>query len=219
MANKVLSIKMDEKDIERLKKYYGALVSAGFFSAKMVSLNAFLKHILLDYLDDDINRAFQVFTDYGISPQSINPHNLGDNEEITLINTYNLNTEMFEAYKECVKENLSKYVEQMKDIAEIFNEVVESNVIVTEGVVNQLQCVSVMDTSKENISFWETKAIETIDFRNNTYRKDEIEEEIVMIENSSIPNELKQKIIGEIREYEEKRKQNYNIMQGRGIIK
>ena len=34
MANKVLSIKMDEKDIEKLKKYYAALTGAGFLSSE-----------------------------------------------------------------------------------------------------------------------------------------------------------------------------------------
>ena len=40
-----------------------------------------------------------------------------------------------------------------------------------------------------------------------------------MIEKSSIPVELKQKLINAIMEYEKKRKQNYSITQGRGIVK
>ena len=50
MANKVLTIKMDEKDIERIKKCYKAFVDAGFLSTQTMSLNAFYKHLLLDYL-------------------------------------------------------------------------------------------------------------------------------------------------------------------------
>ena len=47
MANKVLSIKMDEKDIEKLKKYYAALTGAGFLSSETMSLNAFYKHFFI----------------------------------------------------------------------------------------------------------------------------------------------------------------------------
>ena len=99
MANKVLSIKMDEKDIEKIKKYYAALTEAGFLSSETMSLNAFYKHLLLDYLEDDVNRAFATFSNYGISPRCINPEQLNDNESFTLTNTYNLDTEMFEIYK------------------------------------------------------------------------------------------------------------------------
>ena len=106
MANKVLSIKMDEKDIERLKKYYEALTRAGFLPSGTMSLNAFYKHLLLDYLEDDVHRAFATYSNYGISPRCINPEEMNDNKSFTLANTYNLDGEMFEAYKKCVKEAL-----------------------------------------------------------------------------------------------------------------
>lgn len=219
MANKVLSIKMDEKDIEKIKKYYKALVDTGFLSAETMSLNAFYKHLLLDYLDDDLNRAFTIFENCGISPRCLNPEKLDDGEDWTLINTYNLSDEMFEIYKKCVKESLARSIDEMKENAKIFNEVVESDVIVKEKWLYEMECVSWMEVDEKKASFWECKAFETMEFQENDYRTNEIDGEIEMIEKSSISEELKQKLINEIREYEKKRKQNYSIIQGRGINK
>lgn len=218
MANKVLSIKMDEKDIERLKKYYKALVGEGFLSSKSVSLNAFYKHLLLDYLDDDINRAFATFSHYGISPRCLNPEKLDDSENWKLANTYNLSDEMFEIYKKCVKESLGRSVDEMKENAKTFNEIVESAIIVEESWLYKMECVSWMDMDEKKESFWESKAFETMELQEKDYRANEIDGEIEMIKKSSISEELKQKLINEIREYEKKKKQNYNIIQGRGII-
>lgn len=221
MANKVLSIKMDEKDIERLKKYYAALTRAGFLSSETMSLNAFYKHLLLDYLEDDLHRAFATYSNYGISPICINPQKMNDNdhESFSLANTYNLDDEMFEVYKKCVKEALSSSVETMKENAGMFNEVVKSDVIVTEGWMMKMECISQDDVNGKEVSFWEDKAFETMSFQDKEYRENGIDGDIVMIEKSSVPAELKQKLINEIREYERKRKQNYSIVQGRGIVK
>lgn len=133
-------------------------------SSKSVSLNAFYKHLLLDYLDDDINRAFATFSDYGISPRCLNPEKLDDSEDWKLANTYNLSDEMFEIYKKCVKESLGRSVDEMKENAKTFNEIVESAIIVEESWLYKMECVSWMDMD------------------------------------------------------EKKKKQNYNIIQGRGII-
>ena len=97
MANKVLSIKMDEKDIEKLKKYYASLTRSSFLSFETMSLNDFYKYLLLDYLEDDVYRAFATYLNYGISARCINPKQLNDNESFTVTNTYNLDTEMFVA--------------------------------------------------------------------------------------------------------------------------
>lgn len=219
MANKVLSIKMDEKDIERLKKYYEALIRSGFLSSKNMSLNAFYKHLLLDYLEDDVCRAFGTYSDFGISPMCINPEEMDDNGSFTLNNTFNLDVEMFEIYKQCVKETLSRNVDMMKENAELFNEVVKSQVIVTDGCIHNMECISVADMNERNASFWENKAFETMDLQEKDFRENELGGEIAMIEKSSIPSELKQKLIDEIKEYDNKRKQNYSITQGRGIVK
>lgn len=219
MANKVLSIKMDEKDIEKLKKYYSALVGAGFLSSETMSLNAFYKHLLLDYLEDDVHRAFATYSNYGISPRCINPEQLNDNESFTLTNTYNLDTEMFEIYKKCVKEALSRSVDIMKEKAGLFNEVVKSGVIVTEGWLYEMECIPWEDMNEKEVSFWEDKAFESLDLQEKEYRENGIDGDIAMVEKSSIPAELKQKLISEIMEYEKKRKQNYSITQGRGIVK
>ncbi len=217
MANKVLSIKMDEKDIERLKKYYKVLVETGFLSLQTVSLNAFYKHLLLDYLEDDVHRAFATYSNYGISPRCINPEELNDNESFTLTNTYNLDAEMFEIYKKCVIEALSRSIDRMKENAGLFNEVVKSDVIVTEGEMYEMECISWDGMNEKEVSFWENKAFETMDLQEKEYKEKGIGGDIAMIEKSSIPVELKQKLSNEIMEYEKKRKQNYSITQGRGI--
>lgn len=219
MANKVLSIKMDEKDIEKIKKYYAALTEAGFLSSETMSLNAFYKHLLLDYLEDDVNRAFATYSNYGISPRCINPEQLNDNESFTLTNTYNLDTEMFEIYKKCVKEALSRSVDRMKENAGMFNEVVKSDIIVTEGWLYEMECIPWEDMNEKEVSFWEEKAFGSLDLQEKEYRENGVDGDIAMVEKSSIPAELKQKLISKIVEYEKKRKKNYSIMQGRGFVK
>lgn len=219
MANKVLSIKMDEKDIEKIKKYYAALIEAGFLSSETMSLNAFYKHLLLDYLEDDVNRAFATYSNYGISPRCINPEQLNDNESFTLTNTYNLDTEMFEIYKKCVKEALSRSVDRMKENAGMFNEVVKSDIIVTEGWLYEMECIPWEDMNEKEVSFWEDKAFGSLDLQEKEYRENGVDGDIAMVEKSSIPAELKQKLISKIVEYEKKRKKNYSIMQGRGFVK
>lgn len=214
MPNKVLSIKMDEKDIERLRKYYEVLVKSGFLPSKTMSLNAFYKHLLLDYLEDDVCKAFATYSNYGIMPRCINPENMDDNESFTLNNTYNLSAEAFELYKKCVKEALGRSIDEMKENAEIFNEVVQADIFVKDGWMYEWECIPRMDLDEKSTSFWENKVFEAIDLQARDYRENETDDEIAMIEKSSIPEELKQKLIIEINEYEEKRKQNYCIIQG-----
>lgn len=218
MANKVLSIKMDEKDIERLKKYYEALIRTGFLQSKTMSLNAFYKHLLLDYLEDDVYRAFETYSNYGLSPRFINPKKMDDDKSFTLNNTYNLDAEMFEVYKKCVKETLNKKVDEVKESAEFFNELVKADIIVTEGSIYKLECFPLSDLDERIPSFWEEKAFETMELCEKDYRENEIEEEVEMIEKSSISAEVKQKLINEILEYDKKRRQNYSITQGREIV-
>ena len=217
MANKVLSIKMDEKDIERLKKYYEALIRSGFLSSKNISLNAFYKHLLLDYLEDDVCRAFGTYSDLGIPPMCINPEAIDDNGGFTLTNTYNLDAEMFEIYKQCVKYTLSRNVDMMKENAELFNEAVKSDIVVTDGWMYEMECKSWLEKNENIASFWEKKAAEAMGLQEKDFRENELGGEIAMIEKSSISEELKQKLIAEIKEYNSKRKRNYSILQGRGI--
>ena len=217
MANKVLSIKMDEKDIERLRRYYDVLTRAGFLSSKTMSLNAFYKHLLLDYLEDDVHRAFETFSNYGMSPRCINPEELNEHKNFTITNTYNLDAEMFENYKKCVKEALNRGVDEMNENAEIFNEVVKADIIVTEGWMYKMECKSWLDMHENIASFWDEKVAEAMKLQEKEFNDNEIDGEIMMIEKSSLSEVLKQKLIGEIKEYVIKRKQNYSILRGRGI--
>ena len=215
MANKVLSIKMDEKDIERLKKYYEALVKAGFLSKKTTSLNAFYKHLLLDYLEDDISRAFVSYSEFGASPKYINPDMMDENSNFHLTNTYELNEEMFEIYKKCVKELLGKGMEEMNESAALLNEVVQSEIIVNEGLISVLECISWQDEDEKADSFWGEKAFETMDSRDKDFVEREVKADIDMIKKSGIEEELKQKLIDEITTNYQRRKQNYSMVQGR----
>ena len=215
MANKVLSIKIDEKDIERLKKYYEALVKAGFLSKKTTSLNAFYKHLLLDYLEDDISRAFEAYSEYGVSPKYINPDMMDENSYFHLTNTYELGEEMFEIYKKCVKETLGKGIEEVHESAALLNEVVRSEITVHEGLFCELECMSWQDDNEKIDSFWIDKAFETMDSREKDFVEREVKADIDMIKKSGIEEELKQKLIDEITTNYQQRKQNYNMVQGR----
>lgn len=218
MANKVLSIKMDEKDIERLKKYYDTLIRTGFLSSKKMSLNAFYKHLLLDYLEEDVKRAFTTYSNYGILHRYIDPEKLNVDKSFPLINTYNLNAEMFEIYEKCVKEAISRRIDEMKESAEIFKDVANADVIMIKGQLYELKYMPKMETNEENASFWDNRAFEIIDLEEEYFRENKYDEEIAMIKKSSIPEEVKQKLIDEINEFEKKRRQNYNLMKGKGII-
>ncbi len=217
MANKVLSIKMDEKDIERLKKYYEALSEAGFISSKSLSLNGLYKHLLLDYLDEDINTAFERYFECGISPKCINPEHLNGEDTISLANTYNLSEITFELYKKCVKEALSKSVVRMQKNAELFSEVVDSTIIIEKGIFYKMMCFPRDEGKNENVSFWADKAFEIMELQENEFKANAVQGDIEMISQSSLPDELKQRLISEIEQYDKNRKTNYNITHGLGI--
>ena len=218
MANKVLTIKMDEKDIERIKKCYKALVDAGFLSVQTMSLNAFYKHLLLDYLEVDISNAFDTFSEYGISPRCVNPNEIDDNGSISLTNTYNFDDKKFELYKKCVKESLTRQVDMMKENAKVFDELVEAEVVIRGGFMNEMKYEFYRDIDGQESSFWNKKALEIMELIEKAYRDNGIDDDIEMIQNSSITEDEKKELINHIKEYEKKRKQNFCIRQGRGII-
>lgn len=219
MANKVLTIKMDEKDIERIKKCYKAFVDAGFFSAQTMSLNAFYKHLLLDYLEEDISNAFDVFSNYGIQPMCLNPNELGKNKMVSLENIYNFNDESYDIYINCVKEALVRRIDNMKDNAKVFNELIKEEIVITDGCMQHMEYMIIDDENDKENSFWSNKAFETMDLLDKNYQDKGIDGDIEIIQNSSISEDEKQKLINHIMEYEKKRKQNFCISQGRGIIK
>lgn len=218
MANKVLTVKMDEKDIERIKKCYKALVNAGFLSAQTMSLNAFYKHLLLDYLEFDISNAFDTFSEYGISPRCVNPNEIDDKGSISLTNTYNFDDEIFDLYKKCVKESLTRQVDMMKENAKLLDELVEAEVVIRGGFMNEMKYEFYRDIDEQESSFWNKKALEIMELIDKAYRDNGIDDDIEMIQNSSITEDEKKELINHIMEYEKKRKQNFCIRQGRGII-
>ena len=219
MANKVLSIKMDEKDIERLKKYYKALIKSGFLSSENMSLNGFYKHLLLDYLEEDVCRAFRIYSHFGISPRYINPEELDRDNGSLKLNTYNLDDDSFKNYKKCMKEELNRVIDELNNTVELFNEVVKTEIFVEEGWLYEIKCRPSTDMKSEQTSFWEDKAYERMELEEKYFKENEIQGDIEVIEKSSIPEELKQKLISEIEQYDKKRKLNYSITHGGRITK
>ncbi len=217
MANKVISIKMDEKDIERIKKYYETLVKSGYLSSQTVSLNAFYKHLLLDYLEDDLCKAFTAYAEYAVSPKCISP------DECELLNTYNLSSETFETYEKCVKEMLNENLKKMNENAACFNELLKTNVFVKKGFVHELNCDSWKDSEEREKSFWEKKVMDKLEFMEESETKvneiDDINELIMIVEKSSVAEEAKEKLIRELLEHKKRLQQNRIIIQGGRFIK
>ena len=83
MANKVISIKMDESDIERIRKYHEILIRLGIVSEKTLSMNALYKHLLLDYIAEDIRCMLSACNSCGLTPIYVNPEAL-ERKEISL---------------------------------------------------------------------------------------------------------------------------------------
>lgn len=218
MANRVISIKIDDKDIDKIKKYYETLINAGYLSSKTVSLNAFYKHLLLDYLEDDLAAAFSTYSEYGVTPRCIDPDSLDSNDGFRLSNTYNLTPQAFETYKKCIQEQLRGNLERMHSNAAQFNEILKGDIIVDNGIFNELRYFPYMENTENIISFWQNKAFETMDELNSensrlTNRSD-VAEEIAMINGSSVSEDEKEKLISEILSYTEKLQHNRAIIQG-----
>lgn len=217
MANKVLSIKMDEKDIERIKKYYETLDKSGYLSSKTVSLNAFYKHLLLDYLEADLCEAFATYEEYDMTPKCINP------DDIELINTYNLSSDTFESYTKCIKEMLSADLREMNENAACFSKLLETNVFTKKGFVHELNCESWKNSSDRKNSFWGNRVMDKLELLKEHECKvneiDDIDEAIVIVEKSSVSEESKKQVINELLEHKKKLQQNRNIIQNGRLIK
>lgn len=220
MANKVISIKMDERDIEKIKKYYDALTKIGFLSSQSMSLNAFYKHLLLDYLDDDICKAFEAFSEFGATPKCLDPDSLNIGGGWTLCNTYNLSPDIFEIYQMSVKETLKTSLEELYTHAERFNEVVKADICVSAGNIHQLECYPGNVMEEVHDSFWYGKAIESLSHSDaHGLQENELSmllEEIEMIKSTSIPNDLKEKLVNEMLQYMEQLKEQ--LKQKRTIL-
>ena len=168
-------------------------------------------------MEFDISNAFDTFSEYGISPSCVNPSEF-DNNRITLTNTYNFDDEIFELYRKCVKESLCRQDDMMRENAKLLNEVIEAEVVIRGGMFKQMEYEFYREADEQESSFWQSKAFETMESIEKEYRDKGIDYDIEMIKNSSITEEQKQELINHIMEYENKRKQNFCISKGRGII-
>lgn len=219
MANKVISIKMDEKDIVRLKKYHEVLTRLGIISEKTLTLNGLYKHLLLDYIEEDIRNMLESCASYGLSPLYANPESL-ENNKLNLCNTYDLREEDFVAYKECAKESIRNSYMDAKSNVELLNTVAKEEIAeLEEGIFCSIRAlpIELFEERVENEeNFWVEKAVETRERYEEAIQRDGIAYDYRMISESSIPEKTKRNLLSAIDRFEKARKNNMDILNGRG---
>lgn len=216
MANKVMSIKIDEKDIERLKKYHEVLTRLGIISEKTLTLNGLYKHLLLDYIEEDIRNMLESCASYGLSPSYANPESL-ENNKLNLCNTYNLSEEDFASYKECAKESIAKSYMNAQNNVELLNAVAKQEIAeLCEGMFCSVRALPIELIEKENearAEFWVEKAIETRERYEESFQRRGVDD-YKMISEATIPEKSKRSLLSAIEQFEKNKKNNMEILGG-----
>ena len=195
MANKVISIKLDEKDIERLKKYHKALKGLGIISERTLTMNGLYKHLLLDYLEYDAYEMVCTCKKYGLFPHYISPEEI-DRGSATFVNPYNLNKELYDVYVQCIKEAQVRGINKIERSMDLINEVTNNEGCFFEeetGDVVTLPREMFGEPADEN-SFWLEKASEEQE-RFQASDHNNMQSEFAMIEESLISQEEKERLI------------------------
>lgn len=198
MANKVLSIKMDETDIQRLKTYFAFLKSTGVITESNLTFNGFLKHLLLDNLDHEFMEMTSSLEEMGLGFRFIN------STGINLINSYNLNEDEFTLYKRAIETALKKRGQEMQKEAEDFFEFMNMDYYENKG---QLFTTfkAIPKTEDVEKGFWIEKALELQE--RSLEVKDELKSDIEWIEESDLSEEEKKQIIRSMMASDEIKKQ------------
>lgn len=198
MANKVLSIKMDETDIQRLKTYFAFLKSTGVITESNLTFNGFLKHLLLDNLDHEFMEMTSSLEEMGLGFRFIN------STGINLINSYNLNEDEFTLYKRAIETALKKRGQEMQKEAEDFFEFMNMDYYENKG---QLFTTfkAIPKTEDVEKGFWIEKALELQE--RSLEVKDELKSDIEWIEESDLSEEEKKQIIRSMKASDEIKKQ------------
>lgn len=219
MANKVISIKLDEKDIARLKKYHEALIGLGIVSDKTLSMNALYKHLLLDYLEDDIRKMVANCASMGMLPKYISPEEI-DEGKFSFANVYGLDEENFSAYMQCIKEFMVKGLDNLEKNIDLINGVAKTETVLFERDICQILEVpkEYCDYETYEDSFWFNKALEEQCYCQEEFRKKGVADDFDMIKNASIPDEAKEKLICAIEQHEKDKRNNFNIVRGRANL-
>lgn len=216
MGSKVLSIKLDEKEIERLKCYHQTLKELGIISDKTLSMNGLYKHLLLDYIEEDIRRMILSCKSCGLLPRYFSPEEI-ENNNISFVNTYGLDEEQFALYMQCVKESISNSVAEMKKNIDTLNNVVRKEIVVYESGSCSIEPMFLEDEKTHEIweSFWVEKAIEEVEYYDKEVQKSGVLYDYKMINNASISEKEKRELIAAIEDYEKSRTKNIDIINGK----
>ena len=216
MASKVLSIKLDEKEIERLKCYHEVLKRLGIISDKTLSMNGLYKHLLLDYLEEDIRRVVSSCASCGLLPRYFSPDVI-ENNNISFVNTYGLDDEKFSLYMECVKESMSNLMNEMEKDIDVLNTVARKEIVFFEGGSCSIIPLPLEEERSYDIweSFWVDKAIEERENYDKDVQKNGVLYDYKMINNASISEKEKKELIAAIDDYEKSRVKNIHFINGR----
>lgn len=217
MANKVLTIKMDENDIERIRQYYETLVDLGIISTEKIKFNGLLKHLLLDNLEYDMITMLNVYSECAMEPKFMNPSAIDGKNGFKLCNIYNFDDEAFDAYKECCKSELSKGIEKLEKSAQALMKITGAALIVEGGDFFGIDIVS--DENDRCKKFWINRVCERMKYLEDEEKNNSIEQDIGLINQSDLSEEVKTKIIEQINQYDKDKKNNFNILNGAGHAK
>lgn len=218
MANKVISIKLDEKDIERLKNYHEALKNLGIISDRTLTMNGLYKHLLLDYLEHDAYEMVNACTSYGLFPRYFSSDEIDEGYAI-FSTPYNLKKELYDIYVRCIKDSQIKGIKNLERNVDVINKVTNNDDFFCEKgtgkvVVLPKGGIGFCEPVDAN-SFWIEKATEE---RERILKSDynPVEGDLSMIgEASSVSQEEKEMLIEAIEQYEKERKQHFAMVNGR----
>lgn len=194
MANKTLSIKMDEKDIEKLKRYHKALIKAGITSEQDMSFNALCKHLLLDYISEDVKDAASACNSLGFRIPD---------ESVTWSNIYHLSGESFSILQKCYEEDNAKWEKELEEAIHEFEEL--GNVEFFRDGDGHASFMLLPDDCQE-VPYWVDRWLDRRSRAEDGFSKKELDGIIEFIEKSSVSDNEKKKLIEEMREKHEQRR-------------
>lgn len=211
MANKVLSIKMEEKDIEKLKQYHSILVDLGIISADKISVNGLLKHLLMDYLTIDFNNMMNIYSAHGIAPQYFNPDYIDSQNEYGIRNAYELDEKNYELYLQCYKERMIQRKQVIEKNIQELSRIVDMEIEIFDDYFMELQVFPKEEDNHD--SFWVKSANNEIDSLGQKIDiQKKVAKDIKMIEESGLPEKQKRQLVNCIEKYEDERKKHLRMM-------
>lgn len=217
MANKVLSIKIDEKDLENLKKYHEILIDLGFISNETLKMNGFLKHLLLDNLAYDFSTMLNMYSEYAMDPQCADPEVVDGDGIVRISNSYGFDEKTFKEYKNCFKERLAKALDNMKQCTNELIKITGLDLMVDGGAFHEIKILP--DREIDNCGkFWLTKAFEQKECYKRQRKTKGVEQDITMIMQSNIPEDAKQRLVEQIRKYDKDKENNFALLEGKGYL-